>query len=141
MLCKDFFDRPVAEVAKDLIGRIIRRKYGSLWLAAAIVETEAYGDDKGNHAWQGRTTEREAMWGPSGTIYMYMSRGGDSLNVSTKGGGHVVLIKGGRPWIDRQSVPDSLFAMHKLNPGAKGKRADHKLLAGQALLARAMDLR
>ncbi|OJJ15408.1 hypothetical protein BKI52_39000 [marine bacterium AO1-C] len=141
MLSNDFFEREAPVVAKELIGKVVRRKYGNLWLAAAIVETEAYGSDKGNHAWLGRTAERESMWSPAGTIYMYMSQGGDSFNISVTGGGHVVLIKGGRPWIDKTSSIESLDAMQKLNPGAKGPRPAHKLLAGQALFARALDLK
>jgi DNA-3-methyladenine glycosylase len=31
--------------------------------------------------------------------------------------------------------------MHALNPSPSGRRPDHKLLAGQALLAKALDLR
>ncbi|HAS39225.1 MAG TPA: DNA-3-methyladenine glycosylase [Microscillaceae bacterium] len=141
MLSKDFFARPAPSVAKELIGKVVRRKYGDLWLAAAIVETEAYGADQGNHAWLGRTTERESMWAPAGTIYMYMSQGGDSFNISVTGGGHVVLIKGGRPWLDKKSGVVSLDTMHKLNLGSKGKRPPHKLLAGQALFARALNLK
>jgi len=141
MLSKDFFDRPAPLVAKELIGKVVRRRHNDLWLAAAIVETEAYGTDKGNHAWLGRTAERDSMWAPASTIYMYLSQGGDSLNISVAGGGQVVLIKGGRPWIDRKSGAESLDAMHRLNPGSKGKRLPHKLLAGQALFARTLDLK
>ncbi|NRB46581.1 MAG: DNA-3-methyladenine glycosylase [Saprospiraceae bacterium] len=141
MLPTAFFDRPAPMVAKDLIGKVIRRRYRELWLAAAIVETEAYGADQGNHAWHGRSKAREAMWAPAGTIYMYLSRGGDSLNVSVQEEGHVVLIKSARPWVDERSGGESFAKMHKLNPGSKGRRKDHKLLSGQALLARSLDLR
>ena len=141
MLSHDFFNRSAPVVAKELIGKVIRRRYGDLWLAAAIVETEAYGNDPGNHAWLGRIAERASMWATPGTIYMYISQGGDSLNISVAGAGHVVLIKGGRPWLDKISGIESLDAMHQLNPGSKGKRPPHKLLAGQALFARALGLK
>jgi DNA-3-methyladenine glycosylase len=140
MIPATFFDRPSPDVAKDLVGKVIRRRHGSLWLAAAIVETEAYGGEKGSHAWLGRTPSREAMWAPAGTIYMYFSRGSDSLNVSVTGDGHAVLVKSGYPWLDDLSGPESLAAMHSLNPGRQGPRPDHKLLAGQTLLARALNL-
>lgn len=141
MITAKFFDRPSPIVAKELVGKVLRRRYGSLWLSAAIVETEAYDDDKGNHAWLGRTPAREAMWAPAGTIYMYYSLGGDSLNISVKGDGHVVLIKGGRPLISGPSGLDALAVMHTLNPKNHGQRPIHKLLAGQALLARALNLK
>ncbi|MEO1053845.1 MAG: DNA-3-methyladenine glycosylase [Bacteroidota bacterium] len=141
MLPTTFYDREAPLVAKELVGKVVRRKHGNIWLSACIVETEAYGSDKGNHAWLGRTPAREAMWAPSGTIYMYLSLGGDSLNISVRGQGHVVLIKGGRPWIDRFSGVEALEAMHKFNPGSKGNRKDYKLLAGQSLFAKALDLK
>ncbi len=141
MISSSFFDRAAPVVAKDLVGKVLRRRYGSLWLATAIVETEAYGGEKGSHSWLGRTPSREPMWAPAGTIYMYFSRGSDSLNVSVKGDGHAVLIKAGRPWVDELSGTDALAAMHFLNPGPRGPRPDHRLLAGQTLLARALSLR
>ncbi len=141
MIPVSFFDRPSPIVAKELVGKILLRRHGSLWLAAAIVETEAYGGEKGSHSWLGRTPSREPMWAPAGTIYMYYSRGGDSLNISVNGAGHAVLIKAGRPWLDGPSGSEALAAMHALNPGPRGPRPDHKLLAGQTLLARALNLR
>jgi len=141
MLQADFFDRPANSVAKDLVGKVIRRKYQNLWLAAAIVETEAYGADKASHSFLGRTPSRESMWARAGTIYMYMSQGGDSFNISVQGDGHAVLIKSGRPWMDAVSDEQALMLMHTLNPGTKGQRSNHKLLAGQSLLARALHLK
>ncbi|MBD81472.1 MAG: 3-methyladenine DNA glycosylase [Crocinitomicaceae bacterium] len=141
MLSSQFFNRPSEIVAKDLVGKVIRRKYKNFWLASAIVETEAYGADKASHSYLGRTPSRESMWAPPGTIYMYMSQGGDSFNISVKGDGHAVLIKGGRPWIDTTSDQVALETMHKLNPGTKGQRLDYKLLAGQSLFARALNLK
>lgn len=72
---------------------------------------------------------------------MYYSLGGDSLNISVAGDGHVVLIKGCRPLIGGPSGLDALAVMHSLNPGNRGPRPVHKLLAGQALLARALNLK
>ena len=141
MLPSRFYNRSAPEVAKDLVGKVIRRRHRELWLSAAIVETEAYGSDKGSHSYLGRTPSREARWAPAGTIYMYYSMGGDSLNISVRGDGHAVLIKAARPWLDKHSGMDSIEAMHKLNPGSKTKRKDNKLLAGQALLARALNLK
>lgn len=142
MLPASFFDRPPDEVAEDLVGKVLRRRHGSLWLAAAIVEVEAYGvGDRASHSWLGRTPSRTSMWAPPGTIYMYASRGADSLNVSVRGDGAAVLVKGARPWLDERSGPEALAAMHRLNPGPSGPRPDHRLLAGQTLLARALDLR
>lgn len=37
-----FFDRDALLVARELLGKVIRHRQGNLWLAARIIETEAY---------------------------------------------------------------------------------------------------
>ena len=78
-----------------------------------------------------------------GTVYMYYSRGGDSLNFSCAGKGNAVLIKSGLPYPPASTCGDLLATMHKRNPlGADGKRRpDHKLCSGQTLLCRSLGLR
>jgi DNA-3-methyladenine glycosylase len=138
MLLTSFFDRDAAAVARDLVGTVLRRRVSGRWLSAAIVETEAYyRSEKGSHASLGRTPSREALFMPAGTLYMYYSRGGDSLNVGTRGSGDAVLFKSARPHGDEATIE----AMHGLNPGRSGRRPDHRLLAGQTLLAKALSLR
>ncbi|MEQ8982608.1 MAG: DNA-3-methyladenine glycosylase, partial [Deltaproteobacteria bacterium] len=115
MLPPDFFDRDARTVAQALLGKVLRRRYGDLWLSAAIVETEAYyRREKGSHASLGRTPSREALFMPAGTIYMYYARGGDSLNVSCRGPGNAVLFKAGRPFLDERSGAEARAAMHRL---------------------------
>ncbi len=108
-----------------------------------IVEAEAYGlDDPASHAYLGRTPSREPMWAPPGTIYMYHSRAGASLNVSCGTGPEAVLIKAGVPVVDAMSPKAALEAMHQLNPAPDGqsRRADRRLCAGQTLLCRSLGL-
>lgn len=141
-MTRDFFDRDARTVAKDLLGKVLRRRFEGVWLSVAIVETEAYYRvEKGSHASLGRTPSREAVFMPPGTIYMYYSRGADSLNVSCRGPGNAVLIKGGRPFVDRRSPASTLDVMHRLNPLRDRRRPDHRLCAGQTLVCRALDLR
>ena len=79
-------------------GKIIYSKYNDLWLTAQILETEAYYlNDKASHASLGFTEKRKALFMPPRTIYMYFSRGSDSLNISCHGEGNAVLIKSGYP--------------------------------------------
>src|SRR5215472_333960 len=142
VLSSRFFDRDPQAVAKDLLGKVLRRRIGSQWLSVQIVEVEAYYlREKGSHASLGRTQSREALFMPAGTIYMYYSRGWASLNVSCHGAGNAVLLKGGRPFTDQVSPPGSLEQMHRLNPGPQGRRALERLCAGQTLLCRALGLR
>ncbi|AHV91620.1 methylpurine-DNA glycosylase family protein [Bordetella holmesii ATCC 51541] len=102
-----FFDRDAATLARDLLGKILRRRWGSLWLSARIIETEAYYlTDKGSHASLGYTHKRRALFMGGGTIYMYYARGSDSLNFSARGQGNAVLIKSAFPWLDAVSGPN-----------------------------------
>jgi len=137
-----FFDRDAQRVARDLLGKVLRRRWRGRWLAAQIVEAEAYyRRERGSHASLGRSPSREALFMPPGTIYMYYSRGGDSLNVSVRGAGNAVLIKAARPWVDALSPAESLACMQRLSPGPRGPRPVDRLCAGQTLLCRALALR
>jgi len=138
-----FFDRDAQDLARALIGKVIRHRVDGLWLAARIVESEAYYlDEKGSHASLGYTHKRRALFMPAGTIYMYYARGGDSLNFSAAGPGNAVLIKAGAPWQDSISGPESLARMQALNPARSGAaRPLARLCAGQTLLCRALGLK
>ena len=112
MLSAHFFARDPCEVACDLLGKVIRHSYRGKWLAAQIIETEAYYlVDKGSHASLGFTPKRAALFMPAGTIYMYYARGRDSLNISCEGEGNAVLIKSGYPYFDEHTDPLALEYM------------------------------
>jgi DNA-3-methyladenine glycosylase len=130
-----FFDRDAAQLARELLGKVIRHRVGGLWLSARIIETEAYYlEEKGSHASLGYTHKRRALFMDGGTVYMYYARGGDSLNFSAAGPGNAVLIKSGYPWTDARSGPQSLARMQALNPDAQGRpRPPSGLCAGQPL--------
>lgn len=139
MLTADFFARDTVVVAQELLGKVLRVKYQKTWLAAIIIETEAYYlHDKASHASLGYTAKRKALFMPPGTIYMYYSRGGDSLNVSCLGEGNAVLIKAGFPYV----AAPALAVMQRLNPKRNNTiRVLEKLCAGQALLCKALGLK
>lgn len=142
-LSKKFFARDPCIVAQSLLGKVLRRRYRNQWLAAQIIETEAYYlHEKGSHSSLGYTEKRKAMFMPAGTIYMYYARGGDSLNVSCGAKGDAVLIKAGYPFFDEQSPASTLCTMQKLNSARDGSlRPQHKLCAGQTLLCKALNLK
>lgn len=143
MLSAEFFGREVNEVARELLGKVIRRRWRGRWLSARIIETEAYATrEKGSHASLGRTPSREPLFMPPGTIYMYYARGADSLNVSCGGAGDAVLIKSAYPFFDERSPPSGLAMMQRLNPSRSGApRPRARVCAGQTLLCRALALR
>lgn len=66
-------DDPVA-VAPRLLGAILHGR----GVSVRLTEVEAYrgeGADPGSHAYRGRTPRTEPMFGPAGTIYVYLSYG------------------------------------------------------------------
>ena len=76
MIDVGFYDRPVLEVAPDLIGCIVR--HGET--AGIIVETEAYHrSEPASHAWAGLTARTAPLFGPPGIAYVYFSYGIHSL--------------------------------------------------------------
>ena len=127
-----------------MLGKVLRHRIQisseTVWLAAQIVETEAYYlFDKASHSSLGFTESRRAMFMPPGTIYMYYARGKDSLNFSARGVGNAVLIKAGRPYIDVLSPRAGLDLMrHHLG---QPDRPETRLCSGQTLLCRALGLR
>ena len=147
MLKTSFFDRDACLVAKELLGKVIKRKYQGHWLAARIIETEAYYlEEKGSHASLGFTEKRKALFMPAGTVYMYYARGKDSLNISCKGDGNAVLIKSAYPCdgqlTESNASTENIKLMQKLNPAASGeKRPPGKLCKGQTLLCSSLNLK
>lgn len=144
ILMPSFFDRDAVEVACDLLGKVIRKKYDSLWLSVMIIETESYFiHDKASHASLGYTEKRKALFMPPGTIYMYYARGGDSLNLSCQGEGNAVLIKSGIPYLEAPNSEKMIAIMHQLNPprSGVGVRSLNRLCSGQTLLCKSLGLK
>ncbi|MFL5906307.1 MAG: DNA-3-methyladenine glycosylase [Solirubrobacterales bacterium] len=94
---RDFFARSVHEVARDLIGCELA-VYGA---AGIIVETEAYeAADPACHAFIGRTTRNEVLFGPPARAYVYLSYGIHSLLnavAEPEGSAAAVLIRALEP--------------------------------------------
>jgi DNA-3-methyladenine glycosylase len=99
-LSSAFFVRDVLEVAPDLIGKILVRKFDDGTIRKfTITETEAYRgtDDLACHANKGRTSRNEVMFREGGMVYVYFIYGMYwMLNVVTgrEGDPSAVLIRG-----------------------------------------------
>jgi DNA-3-methyladenine glycosylase len=67
-----FFERPVLEVARDLVGCVVTHDD----CAGVIVETEAYHhSEPACHAYVGLTPRTRVIFGPPGRAYVYFSYG------------------------------------------------------------------
>lgn len=77
LLDRDFFDRPVEEVAPSLLGQIVVHRTGDGEVAIRLTEVEAYAGpmDPASHSYRGRTPRNAVMWGPPGHVYVYFTYG------------------------------------------------------------------
>ncbi|MCH4170467.1 MAG: DNA-3-methyladenine glycosylase [Lactobacillus sp.] len=102
----DFFKgKDTIALAKTLLGTRLTYDHLGQKYAGYIVETEAYlGEiDAASHAFKGkRTVRNEALFAPSGAIYIYQMRGLYLLNVITEAKEipEGVLIRGIEPVIN-----------------------------------------
>jgi DNA-3-methyladenine glycosylase len=92
-----FYDRPVVDVAQDLIGCVVSHDR----VAGVIVETEAYHESEpASHSFVGMTERNRVVFGPPGRAYLYRSYGIHAcLNAvcEPEGVGAAVLIRALEP--------------------------------------------
>jgi len=125
------FDQPVLTLARSLIGaRLVVRGCGG-----TILECEAYGrDDPASHSFRGPTRRNAAMFGPPGSVYVYLSYGCHlCLNVVGRPG-EAVLIRALRP-----EVGSDRMAERRRLPASAATLASGPGRLGQALAIRLDD--
>ncbi|MFJ9036633.1 DNA-3-methyladenine glycosylase [Streptomyces sp. NPDC102406] len=76
-LTRKFFDRPVLDVAPDLLGRTLVHLTDDGPIELRLTEVEAYdgANDPGSHAYRGQTARNSVMFGPPGHVYVYFTYG------------------------------------------------------------------
>jgi DNA-3-methyladenine glycosylase len=129
-----FYDRPVVQVAEELIGCTVSFGEGS----GVIVETEAYHDSEpACHAFAGLTPRTETLFGPPGRAYVYRSYGIHALLNAVcepEGVGAAVLI--------RALEPIAGIEQMRLRRAANGARRlrDADLCSGPGKLTQALGI-
>lgn len=120
VLKRPFYSRQAEEVARDLLGRVLR--HGEC--AGRIVETEAYlgGDDLAAHSARGVTPRTRVIFGPPGRAYVYFIYGmHECLNLicEPEGSPGCVLIRALEPvaGIERMRLRRGKEAMKDLTSG------------------------
>jgi DNA-3-methyladenine glycosylase len=115
----DFYDRPVLEVARELIGCRVEFGDGT----GVIVETEAYHESEpACHAYVGLTPRTRTLFGPPGLAYVYRSYGIHALLNAVcepAGVGAAVLIRALQPLqgIERMRLRRGTERAHDLCSG------------------------
>jgi DNA-3-methyladenine glycosylase len=138
----DFYDRPVLEVARELIGCTVEH----LGVAGVIVETEAYHESEpACHAYIGLTRRTATLFGPPGRAYVYRSYGIHALLNAVcepEGVGAAVLIRALEPTAGIELMRARRRAA--MGPSLGGERAngtrplDHELCSGPGKLTQAL---
>jgi DNA-3-methyladenine glycosylase len=71
-LPRSFYDRPVLDVARDLLGAVVEHAGVRL----RLTEVEAYDEtDPASHSYRGETARTAVMFGPPGHAYVYFVYG------------------------------------------------------------------
>jgi DNA-3-methyladenine glycosylase len=104
--------QPTIDAARDLLGCLLVRRTAAGARAVRIVETEAYlgGEDPAAHAYSGRTPRTEPLFGPAGTVYVYLVYGRHhclNLAVDREGFPGCVLIRSAEPLPGSGLPPDA----------------------------------
>jgi DNA-3-methyladenine glycosylase len=124
-----FYDRPVLEVAPDLVGCVLT--HGET--AGVIVETEAYHESEpACHAYVGLTKRTRTLFGSPGVAYVYRSYGIHALLNAVcepEGVGAAVLIRALQPTLGLE-----------LMRARRGVEAERMLCSGPGKLTQSLDI-
>jgi DNA-3-methyladenine glycosylase len=130
-----FFTRPAEEVARELLGATVISTLDGARTAGRIVEVEAYlgAGDPASHGYRHRRhAQNEALFGPAGTWYVYLSYGMHwcaNLVCGVPGQGSAVLLRALEP-------VQGLATMRE----RRGVQADRQLCSGPGKLCQALGI-
>jgi DNA-3-methyladenine glycosylase len=135
VLAVDFYERPVLEVARELIGCVVEHE----GLSGTIVETEAYHESEpACHAFAGVTPRTRTLFGEPGSAYVYRSYGIHALlNAVCEpvGVGAAVLIRALEPLV---GVEEMRARRERASVRRSGRLRDEDLCSGPGKLTQAL---
>jgi len=139
-LKKNFYNRELINVARDLLGKILVKSCDDKIISGKIVELETYhGDfDQAAHSYGGITKRNKIMFEEGGYLYVYFTYGAHHCcNVVTgkKGQGTAVLIRAVEPvsGID-------LMIKNRFGRNLKNDREIYNLTSGPGKLCKAFGI-
>jgi DNA-3-methyladenine glycosylase len=130
-----FFERPADLVARELLGTLIVSTVAGSPTSGRIVETEAYlgRDDPASHGYRDRRhAQNEALYGPPGSWYVYLSYGMHwcaNLVCGPTGHASAVLLRALEP-------TEGIVTMRRRRAGV----ADRLLCSGPGRLCQALGI-
>jgi DNA-3-methyladenine glycosylase len=134
----DFYDRPVLEVARDLIGCTVEHA----GTAGVIVETEAYHESEpACHAFVGLTQRTRILFGAPGLAYVYRSYGIHALFNAVcepEGIAAAVLIRALQPAVGLELMRERRISKSAARPPMATVLRDSELCSGPGKLTQAL---
>ncbi|MEU4365375.1 DNA-3-methyladenine glycosylase [Promicromonospora sp. NPDC023987] len=135
---RDWYARPVLDVARDLLGAVLTRRTPDGVVSLRLTEVEAYdgASDPGSHAYRGRTRRNATMFGAPGHLYVYRHLGlHHCVNVvcGPDGEASAVLLRAGE-------VVDGADLARSRRLASGVARTERDLARGPARLAVALGL-
>jgi len=142
-LARDFYDRDPRRVSRELLGKVLLRRKGGKFLAARIVEVEAYmgKNDAAAHSFAGRTARNAVLFGSPGYAYVYFIYGNHyCLNVSCLPDGVAggVLFRAAEPLLGMEEM--ALARGVSFNSTRNSTRDLRMLTSGPGRLAEAFGI-
>jgi DNA-3-methyladenine glycosylase len=101
LIPREFFARPSAGVAPDLLGCVLEHETADGLVAVELTEVEAYAgrSDPASHAYRGKTQRNAVMFGPPGHAYVYFTYGMhfcvNMVCLGEEGSASAVLLRAG----------------------------------------------
>ena len=139
---RQFFDRPVVDVARDLLGATLTRRSDDGAVTLRITEVEAYDDtnDPGSHAFRGPSRRNETMFGEPGRLYVYRHLGLHycaNVVCGPDGSASAVLLRAGEV---TGPGPEGVALARSRRLASGVARTDRDLASGPARLTVALSL-